>query len=523
MNDPLIAQFADACGATGPLDLRVGLVGGGVLAEGSVYQPFTLIGRDDACDVTLSDPDVNPRHAWFQVVGGRVFALDLGSRLGLVWPDGKSRSGWFDVGAPVRVGPFRLQLRTPVSARPPGPSSVPDPLHSDPTLTQSRPTVQLDFRNGKRAKDRWAVNRVVTLVGRAEGCKLHLHAGDISAFHCGLVLTPSGLWVVDLSGRGVVVNGERMRVAPLPHGAELWVGRFLIGCHYPALGDTPAVGRPAALPSPPPSAGTTPIETETGANYQTYRGPAKPPGSAGPVTRVTTILPLIAEDEVPLGRLPVPDSTSGLPSSHIMCDAFRLPAPSGPISGPILVAGSGPTPTVIPVPPPGRPPAAAVPTIIRPNSVAPSDLPGDGLAFPLLQQLGVIHGQMFEQFQQSLLMMVQMVGQVHRGQTAAVQQELTRIQELNGELAKLQAEVTRLALIQAASGSSVRAALPAADHPLPVDQTPLPNAPPTQARVPDTSDAIEEWVRERIDALQKERRTRWERLTGLLTAGEERK
>src|SRR5262245_33744143 len=64
VSDPLIARFAEACGATGPLDLRVDLAGGGVLAEGSVAQPFTLVGRDDACDVTLSDPEVNMRHAW---------------------------------------------------------------------------------------------------------------------------------------------------------------------------------------------------------------------------------------------------------------------------------------------------------------------------------------------------------------------------------------------------------------------------------------------------------------------------
>src|SRR6266542_6049063 len=70
VSDPLIARFADACGATAPLDLRVDLVGGGALAEGSVGQPFTLVGRDDACDVTLADPDINPRHAWLQALGG---------------------------------------------------------------------------------------------------------------------------------------------------------------------------------------------------------------------------------------------------------------------------------------------------------------------------------------------------------------------------------------------------------------------------------------------------------------------
>src|SRR5947208_9763460 len=87
VTDPLITRFAEACGAAGPLDLRVELAVGGTLAEGTVHQPFTLVGRDDACDVTLSDPEVNPRHTWLQVLGGRVFAVDLGSRTGLGWPD----------------------------------------------------------------------------------------------------------------------------------------------------------------------------------------------------------------------------------------------------------------------------------------------------------------------------------------------------------------------------------------------------------------------------------------------------
>src|SRR5262245_56238539 len=118
VNDPLITRFADACGAAGRLDLRVDLADGGVLAEGTVAMPFTLVGRDDACDVTLNDAEVNPRHVWLQAVGGRVYAVDLGSRTGLAWPGGATGSGWLDPGVPVRVGPFQLRLRSPVSVKP---------------------------------------------------------------------------------------------------------------------------------------------------------------------------------------------------------------------------------------------------------------------------------------------------------------------------------------------------------------------------------------------------------------------
>ena len=222
--------------------------------------PFALIGRDDACDVTLTDAEVNPRHAWLQVLAGRVFAVDLGSRTGLGWPSGQTGSGWIAGDAPVRVGTFEVRLPSAMSPRT---ASVPiwyNPLQSDPDCLRSRPTVSLDFRNGKRAKDRWTVNRLVTLVGRAPECKIHLTADDIAGYHCGLVLTPDGLWVVDLSARGVVVNGERMRVSPLPHGAELWVGRFLIGVQYLGAAATPGPGQSGRLAPTRPALASEPRE-----------------------------------------------------------------------------------------------------------------------------------------------------------------------------------------------------------------------------------------------------------------------
>ena len=487
MNDPLIAKFAEACGAANPLNLRIGTADGGVLAEGSVQQPFTLIGRDEACDVTLNDPEVNPRHAWFQVVAGRVYALDLGSRTGLVWPDCAKRAGWLDVDAPVSVGPFKIQLRAPVSLTVGEPS--PDPLGADPNLNRTRPLVQLDFRNGKRVKDRWTVNRAVTLVGRSEACKLHLYADDISSYHCGLVHTPIGLWVVDLSGRGVVVNGERMRVAPLTHGAELWVGRFLIGCHYPALGETPSASRPS-------------LSSTRLAGIAKSGSPSK----NGSPSRRTRVLTAIAEDEVPLGGMPTHDPLSGLPSSHIMCDAFQLSSSSGPISSPIFVTGSGPTPPQIPTPSVSRRTPAPVPNqrFVTPFAT------GDATLTPLLKQLSEIHGQMLDQFQESLQLVAKLFDRVPDADASALERELARIGELNAELGKLQTEVTRQSLAQLVEHS----------RPTANDPTPMPGLSPlgSTCRIPNTSDAIQEWVEHRIGILQTERRSRWEKLTKLVGA-----
>lgn len=499
MNDPLIARFAEACGAAHPLNLRVGLAEGGVLAEGSVQQPFTLIGRDDACDVTLTDPEVNLRHAWFQVVGGRVFAVDLGSRTGLVWPDGANRCGWMEIGIPVKIGPFRVQLRSAPASRPPTVAADYDPLRSDAAIGRIRPNVMLEFRNGKRAKDRWTVNRLVTLVGRSDNCKLHLNGEDISGHHCGLVLTPTGLWVVDLSGRGVVVNGERMRVAPLTHGAELWIGRFLVGCHYPSVTVTPAVGRMGILTPPAPLPGLS-LEPSSNSGPR----PPKTPPPARPI-------PVIEEDEVPLGIAPSSDPAAGLPSSHIMADAFRvlselgLAKPGGPVSSPILVSGSNPPPPHVPTAPAEARPPATEAAALAPNTA----ISNDSVAGLLLRQLGELHNQMFEQFQQSMLVMMQCFGKMHQEQVAALQQELSRIQDLNAELGRLQSEVARLTMARIADHPGSDPALSVSNR----DTVPMIEFPAVRPQA-DAGAAIQEWVVDRINALQQERQARWQKLVG---------
>lgn len=496
MSDPLFTRFAEACGATAPLDLRVDLAGGGVLAEGSLHQPFTLVGRDDACDVTLSDPEVNPRHAWLQVLGGRVFAVDLGSRTGLSWPDGAGGSGWLDVGTTARVGPFRLALRSPPSDKPAAFAPGYNPLQSDPTAARGRPVVNLDFRNGKRARDRWSVNRLVTLVGRSPDCKLHLNADDIANYHCGLVLTPTGLWVVDLSGRGVVVSGERMRVSPLPHGAELWVGRFLIGCHYPAVSTTPALGRPGLIP--PPASDSSARLNSSGSSARLTpgnRGPSRG-GLSRPVPEpAKNATP--PEDEVPLGVVPASDS-AGMPSSHIMAEAFRpmvgFGHSNGPVSGALQVTGSSGVLRAGTTETPGPP-------RLGPEAVAAAE----GIIVPLVRQLGEVHAQMFDQLQQSILLMVQMFGQTQQTQLAAIHEELARIRDLNGELTKMQAEVARLAMARAFGGTGDETELD------------LPALPDTPVR-PDTATAMQDWAFERINTLQRERQSRWEKLVGVLTS-----
>lgn len=464
--DPLIARFADACGATGPLHLRVDLAGGGALAEGTVDQPFTLVGRDEACDVTLNDPDVNPRHAWLQVIGGRVFVVDLGSRTGVLWPNGTRGSGWLEPGAPARLGPFYLYLRSAAGA----PNSSTDgynPLAADPVL-RAKPPAALEFRNGRRVKDRWPVNRLVTLIGRSPDCKIHLTADDIAPYHCGLVATGDGLWVVDLSGHGVVVNGERMRVSPLPHGAELWVGRFLIGCNSPS----------------PAAAAARPANPRAGASGTLTVAPDRPVPGAAPAP----------DDEIDFG--PAPDT--GLPGSHIMADIFRawVPNGNGPHSNPILLSGSGPKP------------APEVPAPSTPVAELLDDLaaPGGWSVVPLLRQMADLHGRADAEFQQLVALMAQAFGRVSAEHVPALRHDLGRIIDVSAEIAALRTEVARAAL-SAAAARAIAAESRLEQWVPPSGRTPVP-----EAREAHHARAVE-----RLAALQRDRAERWQAVLALFT------
>jgi hypothetical protein len=215
---------------------------------------------------------------------------------------------------------------------------------------------------------------------------------------------------------------------------------------------------------------------------------------------------------VPLGVIPPQDGQAGLPSSHIMADAFRSGGVGpGGVSNPILVSGSGPPPFTRPVttslptaaPSEPAPPGRGVDSEPDPGGPPLLDAPSAATVTALLREMGELHGQMLTQFEQSLGLMVRLFACLGPDQLPAMQQELARIQELNGELGRLQAELAR------------RAAQTAPPSP------PVPPAAPADTSTDST--ALHDWVADRIGTLQKERQARWQSLVGLFSAAEGRR
>ena len=72
--------------------------------------PFALVGRDPCSDLRLDSLEVSERHAYFQIVSGQLFCIDLGSRIGVYYGGRCRRSSHVERDQVVRIGPYRLRL-----------------------------------------------------------------------------------------------------------------------------------------------------------------------------------------------------------------------------------------------------------------------------------------------------------------------------------------------------------------------------------------------------------------------------
>src|SRR5437879_3614258 len=100
--------FLTACGVEGPLTVTV--VGRGDLDRRAqtVEAPCVVVGSDPRCDVVLKDARVGRAHLYLQVIAGRVYAVDLGSRTGSHRGMSPCAAAWLREGEFIRVGPFHV-------------------------------------------------------------------------------------------------------------------------------------------------------------------------------------------------------------------------------------------------------------------------------------------------------------------------------------------------------------------------------------------------------------------------------
>ena len=406
--------FFEACGLTAPLELEWDDWETAETVRRKFNRPALLVGRNPRGDLTLDHPDVSKRHAYLQVIEGRLHAIDLESRDGIRWSGVPRRSGWIDRGRPMRLGPtaFRVVGDAPVM----GPLTGPGPLSSRFVSRHSLPDVVLEIRDGRGQPTRLMMDRVLMLVGSSPLCKITLPGGAASRFACALVRTPSGIWMVDLlSSHGVTVNGVACRDAWLDDRDLIQVGDETIRLIY---------GASAAAPHPSTSAGSN--RPNGVAMLPSAIGPASGSGvaTAGATGQVWELIP-----EMILRQLPDRD-------------------------GPLPEAASAP-------------------------------------------------------FNQALLMLIRLLGEMHRDHLDVVRDEMEQIRRLNQEMTALRSELPQPSPTAAPDDGRSRALESQQPEALPTRAVDSP-----QGRL-DPQD-VQTIVGKRLAAWEKERQSRWRKVMDLL-------
>ena len=182
--------------------------------------PFVLVGRDSRSDLRLSRPEVCDRHAYFQLVEGRVFCIDLGSRVGVSHGGRCRRVGRLDRDRPVRIGPYRIRLLAGDQD-----TALEDPFDPD----DRRPRLDLELRHRSVRRTRCSLRGALALIGSGSDCQIQLIDPSVSNYHACLVQTAKGVWIVNLLGQGGVrVNEVDVSYAQLYEGDTIQVGHSLI-------------------------------------------------------------------------------------------------------------------------------------------------------------------------------------------------------------------------------------------------------------------------------------------------------
>lgn len=405
--DDLIEEFRAACGVGGLPRLSIGRADHSARDCFVLEKPYAVLGQSAECDIRLAGDGVSYRHAYLQLVNGRLLCIDLASGKGIYFGAKPVHAAWLDAGGTASIGPYRLHYlgdqrdvfnevasgrQTPCDERStPSRSGLLPP--DQPALLPKVSLVFLNARTESSGQRQRRIKRMVTLLGASRACKLHLVDGTVSRVHCSFVLTPRGLWVVDLLGRGgTMVNGDIIQHGRLDDGAEICVGRFRFGVRYETDESTP----PWTIPAQPLSS------LLSSANETAPKASSIVSGESA----------IVMADET---------SAIGPPPSELdISSATRVDSGSN-----VSLAE----------------PETKRPAITAADEDDPSGRFSEKFVRSLVEQFTVMQQQMFDQTQQQMAMLTQVFSEMYQSQQDLIRDELQRIHTLTAEIQDIQSRV----------------------------------------------------------------------------------
>jgi len=463
--------FREACGSSTRLKLEILGPGGESGRQFELERPFALIGRDRRADIRIDAAAVSPRHVFVQVIAGLPFFVDLGSRSGTLWQGQPRKDGWLTESGALGLGAWTVRLRLDrLNAATDVAAGVPagDPLQADAAEQPHSPILSLELAGAPSEWPRRRLDRVLSLVGRAPACAIRLGDRSVSPFHCALLRTGQGLWIVDLLGKGGVwVNGRQMRWARLEDESRVQVGCFTFRVRYP---------RPTYRPSVDQF-----LEAQSIGELRAADG------------RRPDELPAESQETAPVGGAP-----------QLVSAAPELSAPF-PLPGGLVSPASYP--------------------LVSPRS------PFDGASLPVLtmQHFAVFQQQMLAQFQQGMLMMAQMMSAWRHEEMELLREVLERLGRLKQRVARSASERKKQVARRKQKADGKRATGSPTNTPREIpahglDPSSLPEASSSNgaaaAPAPIPAENLDPnfhaWLSGRIAALDKDRQGVWRKFLAML-------
>jgi len=395
-----VRKFADACGATGPIRLQVT---GPDLSEPQEYSfdtPYVVIGHSRKASLRLDHPDVSLRHSYLQMIEGRLYCVDLHSRTGTTGNGDCGGGKVVSVGETIKIGPYQVKLLTGDDW-----NQFDDPEAHDSGILLNHAAdefarVTAEVVNGDKRKRFRAIENTITLVGNAPECKLRLRDKSISKTHCALVRTPSGLWCVDLLGRnGTRINSSDVRFGQLKDGDLLKIGRAKIRMHDSHLDNDQLDEH-------------EPDDSRIGQEYQADESQESTPVSPSLDSPQQSTDSEAATSDKPVMGSTMPEMTLG-----------NIPMPTMPVP-------QMPMPT----------PAVQLPQTTGDSTPAERQV-SEAFVMTLVNQFGEMQKQMYQQSQQSMMMLVNMFSTLHQNHMDLIRDDLNRIYEITNELQAVQAQI----------------------------------------------------------------------------------
>ena len=253
------AFFAE-CGGREPLRVELRPRGSaGVTVE--FRKPCLLVGRGPGTDIGDDSPATPPRHLYFQLVAGRLYAIQLPNDTGPpeshAGPEGLP-CGWVYPDEAFRVRGTELRVLNPIqdadlgyAAHLEGNALAVNPMS---VVAADVPLFTLDCGYATVQSQRVPNHRPLLLIGRSVPSKIRVRHRSLCPVHAAIVATGRGFWVVDLSAEGgVEVNGAAVAVAPLAHGDVFHCGKVPFRFDSPGRADAPRVTGTTLAPRRPPA------------------------------------------------------------------------------------------------------------------------------------------------------------------------------------------------------------------------------------------------------------------------------